>query len=135
MVSKYVVPEMAKNGGGVIVNNASVAALQYDTMWAYNASKAAVIKMTKDMAYRYGRQNIRVNCVVPGLIDSALGRNRIAGNEKAAAQRQRIVQTMVPLRRQGTPEDIASAVAFLASDEASYCNGTCLVVDGGLSCR
>lgn len=135
MVSKHVVPEMAKRSGGAIVNNASVAALQYDTIWAYNASKAAVIKMTRDMAYRYGRHNIRVNCVVPGLIDSALGRNRIAGSERAAAQRQRIVETMVPLRRQGTPEEIARAVAFLASDEASYCNGACLVVDGGLSCR
>lgn len=135
LVSKHVIPEMRKTGGGVIINNASVSALLYDTIWAYNASKSAVIKLTKDMAYDYGRENIRVNCVVPGLIDSALGRLRVAGDEKAVAQRQRLIQTDVPLGRSGTPEEIANAVLFLASDEASYCNGTCLVVDGGFSCR
>ena len=134
-VSKNVIPEMRKAGGGVIINNASVAAFLYDSMWAYNAAKSAVVKLTKDMAFQYGRENIRVNCVVPGLIDSALGRLRVAGDERAAADRQRIVQRQVPLGRQGTPEEVANAVLFLASDEASYCNGACLVVDGGLSCR
>jgi len=134
LVSKHVIPEMRKTGGGVIINNASIAALVHDGAWAYNASKSAVIKLTEDMAYDYGRANIRVNCVVPGLIDSALGRLRVAGDEKAAAQRQAIVQGAVPLGRSGTPEEVANAVLFLASDEASYCNGTCLVVDGGLSC-
>jgi NAD(P)-dependent dehydrogenase (short-subunit alcohol dehydrogenase family) len=104
-------------------------------MWAYNAAKAAVIKLSQDMAYDYGRENIRVNCVVPGLIDSALGRFRVAGDEKADAERQAIVRDSVPLGRSGTPEEIANAVLFLASDEASYCNGTCLIVDGGLTCR
>jgi hypothetical protein len=135
LVSKCVIPEMRKAGGGVIVNNASVGALLHDAIWAYNAAKAAVIKLTKDMAYDYGRENIRVNCVVPGLIDSALARIRIAGNEKAAAERQKMVQRLVPLGRSGIPEEVANAVIFLASDEASYCNGACLVVDGGLSCR
>ncbi|MDP6510550.1 MAG: SDR family oxidoreductase [Dehalococcoidia bacterium] len=135
LVSKYVVPQMRKTGGGVIINNASVAAYIHDTLWAYNAAKAAVIKLTQDMAYDYGCENIRVNCVVPGLIDSALGRLRVAGDEKADAERQSIVRESVPLGRSGTPEEIANAVLFLASDEASYCNGTCLMVDGGLTCR
>jgi NAD(P)-dependent dehydrogenase (short-subunit alcohol dehydrogenase family) len=134
-VSKQVLPEMRRAGGGVIVNNASVAAFIHDSIWAYNAAKAAVIKLTQDMAYDYGRSNIRVNCVVPGLIDSALGRLRVAGDEKADADRQRIVRESVPLGRSGTPEEVADAVLFLASDEASYCNGSCLVVDGGLTCR
>ena len=135
LVSKYVIPQMRTTGGGVIINNASVAAYIHDMMWAYNAAKAAVIKLSQDMAYDYGRENIRVNCVVPGLIDSALGRFRVAGDEKADAERQAIVRDSVPLGRSGTPEEIASAVLFLASDEASYCNGTCLIVDGGLTCR
>lgn len=135
LVSKYVIPRMRRAGGGVIINNASVAAVIHDTLWAYNAAKAAVIKLTKDMAYDYGRENIRVNCVVPGLIDSALGRLRVSGDEKATAERQSIVREQVPLGRSGTPEEVAAAVLFLASDDASYCNGTCLMVDGGLSCR
>jgi len=135
LVSKHVIPAMRQTGGGVIINNASTAALAHDTIWAYNSAKAAVIKLTMDMAYDYGKENIRVNCVVPGLIDSALGRRRVAGDEKAAADRERLVRRRVPLGRSGTPEEVAEAVLFLASDQASYCNGTCLVVDGGLSCR
>ncbi|MFC2039197.1 SDR family NAD(P)-dependent oxidoreductase, partial [Chloroflexota bacterium] len=135
MVSKHVLPEMIKTGGGVIINNASTSALIYDSIWAYNSAKAAVIKLTKDMAYEYGRKNIRVNCVVPGLIDSAIGRLRVAGDEEAAAGREKTVRKLVPLGRSGTPEEVANAVLFLASDDASYCNGTCLIVDGGLSCR
>jgi len=135
LVSKHVIPEMRKAGSGVIVNNASIAGMLYDTIWAYNSAKAAVIKLTKDMAFQYGRDNIRVNCVVPGLIDSALARTRVAGDEKATADRERIVRRQVPLGRSGRPEEIADAVLFLASDAASYVNGACLVVDGGLTCR
>jgi len=134
MVSKHVIPEMRKTGGGVIINSASSSALIHDAMWAYNSAKAGVIKLTKDMAYEYGRENIRVNCVVPGLIDSALGQLRVAGDEKAAAARAKIVRKLVPLGRSGTPEEVANTVLFLASDDASFCNGSCLVVDGGLSC-
>jgi len=135
VVSKHVIPEMRKTGGGVIINVASTAAIMHDSIWAYNSAKAAVIKLTKDMAYDYGREDIRVNCVIPGTIDSAAARLRRAGDEKAAAERQKVVQRRVPLRRSGTPEELANAVLFLASDEASYCNGSCLVVDGGLTCR
>ena len=135
VVSKHVIPEMRKTGGGVIINVSSTAAIVHDSIWAYNSAKAAVIKLTKDMAYDYGREDIRVNCVIPGTIDSAAARLRRAGDEKAAAERQKLVQRRVPLRRSGTPEELANAVLFLASDEASYCNGSCLVVDGGLTCR
>lgn len=134
-VSKYVVPEMSHRGGGVIINNASVAALMHEPIWAYGSAKAAVIKLTKNMAFVYGRQNIRVNCVVPGLIDSALGRQRVERDPEAAAERRAKAQEVVPLGRQGTPEEVANCVLFLASDDASYCNGTCLVVDGGLICH
>ena len=135
LVSKYVIPELRKTGGGVIVNNASIAGMLHDSIWAYNSAKAAVIKLSKDMAFQYGRENIRVNCVVPGLIDSALARLRVSGGQQAAEERERIVQRQVPLGRSGRPEEIADAVLFLASDAASYVNGACLVVDGGLTCR
>lgn len=135
LVSKHVVPAMRQSGGGVIINNASAAALIHDPIWAYNSAKAAVIKLTRDMAIDYGRDNIRVNCVVPGLIDSAMGRRRVSGNEAAAAERREWVRSHVPLGRQGSPEEVANVVAFLASDDAAYCNGVCLTVDGGFSCR
>ncbi|MFC2017180.1 SDR family NAD(P)-dependent oxidoreductase [Chloroflexota bacterium] len=134
MVSKHVVPEMRKGGGGVVINNASTAAIVHDAMWAYNSAKAAVIKLTRDMACDYGRENIRVNCVVPGLIDTALGRLRVVDDQTAAEERRKLIQASVPLARSGTPEEIANAVLFLASAEASYCNGSCLIVDGGFSC-
>ena len=133
LVSKHVIPEMRKAGGGAIVNNASIAAFSHDVIWAYNTSKAAVVKLTEDMAYTYGRDNIRVNCVAPGLIDSALGRFR-TGDERARAAREEAARRG-PLGRQGTPEEVANAVLFLASDDASYINGVCLVVDGGSSRR
>ena len=135
LVSKHVIPEMRKIGGGAIVNNSSAAAIVHDSIWAYNSAKAGVIKLTKDMAYHYGRDNIRVNCVIPGPIDSAAARLRRSGDESAAAERHKMVQRAVPLGRSGTPEELANAVLFLASDDASYCNGACLVVDGGLTCR
>jgi NAD(P)-dependent dehydrogenase (short-subunit alcohol dehydrogenase family) len=135
LVSKQVVPKMREAGGGVIINNASISALKYDVLWAYDAAKAAVIKLTKDMAYRYGRHNIRVNCVAPGLIDTALGRLGVAKDEKAAEKQRIVARETVPLGRQGTPEEVAQAVLFLASEEASYCSGSCLVVDGGFTCQ
>ena len=136
LVSKHVVAEMRKTGGGAIVNNSSAAAIAHDSIWAYNCAKAGVIKLTKDMAYDYGSDNIRVNCVVPGPVDSAAARLRRGGDDATEEHRnnlKKVMERLIPLHRSGTPEEIANAVIFLASDEASFCNGTCLVVDGGLS--
>lgn len=132
-VSRKVIPEMRKAGGGVIVNNASVAGLRSLQMKAYGAAKAGVIRLTKDMACDYGRENIRVNCVVPGFIDTALFKfllNRTPNGDTKKKMQQGLLK-MIPLGRFGSPWDVGNAVLFLASDEASYCNGTSIIVDGG----
>ncbi len=113
-------------GGGSIINNASIAGLQYyaaGRSYAYSASKAAVIQFTHLMAKNYGEEGIRVNCICPGIIDTAILGDR---DRKEYGKR-------VPLGYVGTPEEVASVVAFLASDEASYVTGAILTIDGGAS--
>jgi len=114
----------------------SVAGLRYlgYPHLAYNVTKAAVIHFARMIAQQYAGQGIRANTVVPGLIDTPRVRNTVARMfsaddfEQARAARDR----QVPMGRMGTPWEVANAVAFLASDEASYITGTELVVDGGL---
>ncbi len=131
MLSKYAIPIMAQTGGGVIVNTASGWGLVGGRKAAaYCAAKGAVVNVTRAMALDHGEQNIRVNCICPGdtdtpmLQDEARQLGEPVGRFLAdAAQR--------PLRRIGTPEDIAQAVLYLASDAASFVTGAALVVDGG----
>jgi NAD(P)-dependent dehydrogenase (short-subunit alcohol dehydrogenase family) len=131
LMSKYAIPVMAERGSGVIVNTASGWGLVGGrNAVSYCASKAAVVNMTRAMALDHGSQNIRVNCVCPGDTDTALLRSeaRQLGTSESeflseAADR--------PLRRVGTPEEIAQAVLYLASDAASFVTGAALVVDGG----
>ncbi len=131
MLSKYAIPIMAQAGGGVIVNTASGWGLVGGRKAAaYCAAKGAVVNVTRAMALDHGEQNIRVNCICPGdtdtpmLQDEARQLGEPVGRFLAdAAQR--------PLRRIGTPEDIAQAVLYLASDAASFVTGAALVVDGG----
>jgi len=124
---KYAVPEMKKAGGGAIVNNASMAAFYGHRLYAYATSKAGVTALTRSMAVGLAKDNIRVNCVAPGFIATPMVQPIM--NEK----REQGIQTRVPLRRHGKAEEIAYAVLFLASDEASYITGQTLCVDGGLS--
>jgi NAD(P)-dependent dehydrogenase (short-subunit alcohol dehydrogenase family) len=124
---KYAVPEMKKVGGGAIVNNASMAAFYGHRLYAYAASKAGVTALTRSMAVGLAKDNIRVNCVSPGFIDTPMVQPIM--NEK----RKQTVSERVPMRRHGKAEEIAYAVLFLASDEASYITGQTLSVDGGMS--
>jgi NAD(P)-dependent dehydrogenase (short-subunit alcohol dehydrogenase family) len=124
---KYAVPEMKKVGGGAIVNNASMAAFYGHRLYAYATSKAGVTALTRSMAVGLAKDNIRVNCVAPGFIDTPMVQPIM--NEK----REQGVQARVPLRRHGKAEEIAYTVLFLASDEASYITGQTICVDGGLS--
>jgi NAD(P)-dependent dehydrogenase (short-subunit alcohol dehydrogenase family) len=130
---KHVLPVMLKNDKGSIINTASIAGLVGSPHIAvYSASKHAVIGLTKTAAWECTGTNVRVNCVCPGLIDSRMlsaiidGRNR--GN--APTPNDKIVER-IPARRLGQASEVASIVAFLASDEASYVSGSAYTVDGG----
>jgi NAD(P)-dependent dehydrogenase (short-subunit alcohol dehydrogenase family) len=134
---KRVVPLMVGQGGGAIVNLASIAALRFfgPDVVAYAAAKAALIQFSRVTAVKYAPHNVRINTVVPGLMDTPLVKARLVGErgggdaEKLIAARHR----QVPMGRMGDGWDVAHAVAFLASDEARYITATELVVDGGLS--
>jgi 3-oxoacyl-[acyl-carrier protein] reductase len=125
--SRAVVRSMLAKHSGVIVNVASAAALRTTTgQAAYAASKAGILALTRTMAAELGPRGVRVNAVVPGLLDTGMG-------ERLARQRVDQVVGKVPLGRAGTGEEVARAVLFLASEEASYVTGHALVVDGGLT--
>jgi len=126
LMMRYAVPEIAKAGGGAIVNVASLAALRSNRMVAYEATKAALLGLSRSAAMSHARDHIRVNTILPGLINSSMVR-RLSGDREA------LVAPRIPMRRQGTPWEVASAIVFLLSDEASYITGTELIVDGGLS--
>ncbi|MET4482194.1 SDR family oxidoreductase [Bradyrhizobium sp. F1.13.3] len=116
--------------GGAIVNNASVGALTGNPgIGAYIASKHGVVGLTRTAALEYIGQGIRVNAVNPGLIDTAVARDVVDGDEQAYAN----IAKNVPIGRAGRPEEIASAVLWLCSPAASYIVGQALTVDGGMT--
>ena len=126
---KAAIPAMRKAGGGSIVNISSIAGLiGVGMQTAYQASKGAVRIMTKSAAVQYAPENIRVNSVHPGPIDTPM----VSGLDKELWQ---MFLNSVPLQREGTSEDIALGVLYLASDESSYVTGTELVIDGGFTAR
>ena len=122
---RAVIPGMVSTGGGSIVNIASLAALVgLPGSLPYQASKSAVLGLTRGAALAYGPDNIRVNAICPGLI--VTGMTESATEEAVAA-----ILSHVALRRDGRAEEVAAAVLFLASDESSYITGAALPVDGG----
>jgi NAD(P)-dependent dehydrogenase (short-subunit alcohol dehydrogenase family) len=123
-ICKYAIPEMIKTGGGTIVNNASMAAYYSYPTYAYAVSKAGVIALTRCLAGGYARNNIRVNCVAPGLMDTPMVSEIQTESRKASVER-------IPIKRQGRAEETAQTVLFLASDESSYITGQTIQVDGG----
>lgn len=123
-------PLMARQGGGAIVNTASVSGLAADYgMSAYNAAKAAVINLTRTGAIEYARFGVRVNAVCPGPIATPPLESLL---DRTPGLRERLLEAL-PQRRLGSPEEVASVVLFLASDEASLVNGAAITADGGLS--
>ncbi|MGD9618082.1 MAG: SDR family NAD(P)-dependent oxidoreductase [Alphaproteobacteria bacterium] len=126
---KLAIPIMRKAGGGSIVNISSISGVtgQRGLHVGYNASKGAVRTLTKSAAVQYGRDNIRVNSVHPGLMPPM----RTSGRTADPALRAKWIETSVPMGRAGRIEEVANAVLFLASDEASYITGVELYVDGG----
>ncbi len=126
LCAKAVVPIMIANGGGAIINAASIVGLHGNFgQTNYVAAKAGVIGMTKTWARELGPSHIRVNAIAPGF----------TATEMIATVPEKVLESVrerTPLRRLGTPEDIANAYLFLASDEASFITGVTLSVDGGL---
>ena len=124
--TKYAIPEMIKGGGGAIVNIASMGGIiAFPGGPAYSTSKAGVIMLTKTTAIEYADQNIRVNCISPGSIETDMLKFFRGSYEEA------LKTTRIPMPRLGKPEEIAQATLFLVSDESSYVTGTVLPVDGG----
>jgi NAD(P)-dependent dehydrogenase (short-subunit alcohol dehydrogenase family) len=130
---KHAVPQMIRQGKGVIVNTASIAGLRgFAGYGTYGAAKGGVVQLTKALAVEVARAGVRVNCVCPGIIETAmldqgvaqLGLDRTAFVQLAGAAH--------PMGRIGRPEEVAAAILFLASDDASFITGVALSVDGGL---
>lgn len=127
---KHVIPAMAARGGGSIVNVASVAAIVgLRNRAAYCASKGAVVSLTRALAVDHVSDGIRVNAVCPGTVDTPWVRRLV----EEAGESLDALTARQPLGRLGTPEEIAEAVAYLASDAASFVTGSVFVIDGGLT--
>jgi meso-butanediol dehydrogenase/(S,S)-butanediol dehydrogenase/diacetyl reductase len=132
---KYAIPIMAKQGGGAIVSVASVVAnVGITNRAAYCASKGAVAALTRAMALDHVHQNIRINAVAPGTIHSPYFDDILARSENADEVLRGLKERQA-MNRLGLPEEIAAGMLFLASDEASFCTGTILTIDGGMSAR
>jgi NAD(P)-dependent dehydrogenase (short-subunit alcohol dehydrogenase family) len=138
LVSKYTIPEMIKIGGGSIVNTASIGGIVgAENASAYAASKGGMIQLTRSMALDYGPENIRVNCICPGSTETPMLRHvwQVEGQalgKDLDAMRESYLHGR-PLHKIGTPDDMAYAALYLASDESRFVTGICLVVDGGVS--
>ena len=131
LLSREVIPHMQRSGGGTIINTASGWGLAGGAKAAvYCASKGAVVLLTKAMAIDYGPQKIRVNCICPGDTDTGMLREEAL---QLGEQMSRFLAESAkrPLGRVGTPEEIAQAALYLASDASSFVTGTALIVDGG----
>ena len=135
-ICKYAIPEMIKAGGGSIIHIASVSGIVgHKKLHVYCASKGAVINLTRAMAISYGPQNIRVNAVSPGTVNTPLTRS---GLEETGKTWDELVESLIPeyaLKRLGQPIDIAYGCLYLASDESSWVTGTNLVIDGGFTAQ
>jgi len=127
---KHIAPYMAKAGKGSIVNISSFTAQIGMGFNTYTASKGAVRAISKAAATEYGRSGVRVNTVFPGIIETPMTNNLSESKELL----KQLIQ-MTPLQRLGQPEDVANAVLYLASDEASFITGAELVIDGGYSAQ
>ena len=131
LLSRAVLPHMRATGGGSIINVGSVLSLLgARNRVAYSASKGAVMAMTKAMALDHAAENIRVNCIAPGIVATEMVEKF---NTDEAARRQR--EAMHPMGRFGQPEEVANAAAYLASDESGWTTGSVITVDGGYSAQ
>ncbi|MHA2206866.1 MAG: SDR family NAD(P)-dependent oxidoreductase [Candidatus Thorarchaeota archaeon] len=131
---KHALPQMEKKGKGVIINNSSVAGLVGSFSPSYSAAKGGIIALTKALAVDLGPNNIRVNCICPGAIETPMLDRVIEMQGDPAKVRARRIMNY-PLGRFGTPEEVANTALFLASDESSFVTGAIIAVDGGFTSR
>jgi NAD(P)-dependent dehydrogenase (short-subunit alcohol dehydrogenase family) len=128
---RLVIPLMQAQGGGAIVNVTSISGLQgLPGAHTYTAAKGAMINLTRSLCVAYAKDGIRANCIAPGFIAT-----RMVADYLPLFEDEKIAEAITPMRRPGTPEEMAYGCLYLASDEASYCNGTVLVIDGGTTAR
>ncbi len=133
LTARFCIPEIKKRGGGAIVNIASVQGLQSQArVPAYAASKGGVLSLTRQLALDYAAEGIRVVAVCPGAIDTPLLRNSVTGSVQDLEEAVKGWAGSHPMRRIGTPAEIANVVLFLASDRASFMTGEYVCVDGGM---
>ena len=129
---KYGIPILRKAGGGAIVITTSISGMMGEPdLMAYDTTKGGLINLTRQLAVEYAKDGIRVNSVSPGWIDTPFNDPIY----ELTPLDESSLDVTIPLARQGTPEEVATAVLFLASDEASYITGHNLVVDGGLTIK
>ncbi len=129
---KAEVLQMQQNGGGAIVNVASIGGLiGFPRMGPYVATKHGIIGLTKTAALEYAAHNIRVNVLCPGLIDTPMADRFVEGMQAGGIDAEQILMSLAPIKRRGTPEEIAEVAVWLCSDAASYVTGHSMVVDGG----
>lgn len=128
LTCKYCIPHMVAQGRGVIINTSSIVALfGLGDRHAYCAAKGAIISLTKCIAAKFGHMGVRANVILPGSVRSGMVTEEMLQDPDVV----RDWITVCPVPRVGEPEDIAYAAVYLASDEASFVTGACLVVDGG----
>lgn len=132
-----VLPVMLRQGRGVIINISSIAAIRHTgyPYPAYYASKAGLNQLTVSIALEFAGRGIRVNAIMPGMMDTPHIYKGIAGQYGSEDEMVKQRAALCPMGRMGTGWDIAKAAAFLASDDAQYITGVCLPVDGGITCR
>lgn len=136
LTCKHVLPYMLKQESGAIVNISSLASIQVNhyPYAAYYAAKSGLNQLTRSMAVQYAARGIRVNAVLPGVIDTPLIYRQISGQFQDVEEMRAKRHAASPMGRMGDAWDVAHAALFLVSDEAKYITGVCLPVDGGKSC-
>lgn len=128
---KHAIPALKRTGGGTIVNNSSVSAFaNVGGNISYAASKGAVMSLTRVLAVELAQNNIRVNAICPGVIDTAMNRRNLEKSVDKESVQQRWKE-VTPLGRMGTPEEVARTVLYLASEMSSFTTGIGLLIDGG----